>query len=123
MRDVLVKVQESQGSSRTRASWSSAGTRTAFVVTFSYVGVVAGIPIHDDQGTYDRPHYLTMKFDPAKIDHALVDLRRWSTQIDKNMENQVFSRLFRIPSEMQKLPIVIGKKKYCSAGLRLVRHA
>ncbi|MBV8766492.1 MAG: hypothetical protein JO137_08870 [Hyphomicrobiales bacterium] len=78
------RFQESQGSSRTRASWSSAGTRTAFVVTFSYVDVMAGIPIHDDQGTYDRPHYLTMKFDPAK---------------------------------MQKLPIVIGEKKNCSAGL------
>ncbi len=44
------------------------------MVSFSYVDVMAGIPIHDDQGTYDRPHYLTVNFDPALIDRALAEL-------------------------------------------------
>src|ERR1700733_343054 len=37
-----------------------------FVVCFSYVDMMADIPVHDEQGTYDRPHKLTVTFDPAK---------------------------------------------------------
>src|SRR5271168_4948976 len=44
-----------------------------FVVCFSYVDMMADIPIHDEQGTYDRPHKLTVTFDPAKIDAILAD--------------------------------------------------
>ena len=44
------------------------------VVKFDYVDQMAGIKVHDDQGTYDRPYYLTVVFDPGKIDAALADL-------------------------------------------------
>jgi uncharacterized protein len=44
------------------------------VASFDYVDQMAGIPIHDEQGTYDRPYYLTVKFDQAKIDQTLADL-------------------------------------------------
>ncbi|MGH7124378.1 MAG: DUF2066 domain-containing protein, partial [Stellaceae bacterium] len=44
------------------------------VASFDYVDQMAGIPIHDEQGTYDRPYYLTVVFDRAKIDQALADL-------------------------------------------------
>src|SRR5215469_511458 len=44
------------------------------VASFDYVDQMAGIPIHDEQGTYDRPYYLTVIFDRAKIDQALADL-------------------------------------------------
>jgi hypothetical protein len=43
-----------------------------FVVCFDYVDMMADIPIHDEQGTYDRPHRLTVTFDPAKIDAFLA---------------------------------------------------
>jgi hypothetical protein len=43
-----------------------------FVLCFSYADMMAGIPLHDDQGTYDRPHKLTVTFDPAKIDAVLA---------------------------------------------------
>jgi len=43
------------------------------VASFDYVDQMAGIPIHDEQGTYDRPYYLTVFFDRAKIDQALAD--------------------------------------------------
>ena len=33
-----------------------------------------GIPAHDDQGSYDRPHDLTVTFDSGKIDGALASL-------------------------------------------------
>jgi len=44
------------------------------VKSFSYVDQMAGIPYHDEQGTYDRPYYLTVRFVPARIDKALADL-------------------------------------------------
>jgi hypothetical protein len=37
---------------------------------------MAGIPLHDEQGTRDRPHFLTVEFEPAKIDAALRALGR-----------------------------------------------
>src|SRR5262249_20503185 len=51
----------------------------ALVASFHYVDQMAGIPYHDEQGTYDRPYNLTVKFVPARIDKALVDLgeRPW----------------------------------------------
>jgi hypothetical protein len=43
-----------------------------FVTAFHYVDMMAGIPYHDDQGTSDRPHALTVYFDPQKIDAVLA---------------------------------------------------
>jgi hypothetical protein len=45
-----------------------------FVAAFDYVDMMAGIPKKDDQGSYDRPHKLTVHFDPAKIDGLLSEL-------------------------------------------------
>jgi hypothetical protein len=45
-----------------------------FVASFDYVDLMAGIPKKDDQGSYDRPHRLTVHFDPAKIDALIVRL-------------------------------------------------
>jgi uncharacterized protein len=42
-----------------------------FVASFDYADLMAGIPKKDDQGSYDRPHRLTVHFDPVKID-ALI---------------------------------------------------
>ena len=49
------------------------------VASLSYVDLDAANKIHDDQGTYDRPYDLTVKFVPALIDKALADLgeRPW----------------------------------------------
>ena len=33
-----------------------------------------GFHHHDDQGTFDRPHDLTVQFDPPKIDSLLLEL-------------------------------------------------
>jgi hypothetical protein len=46
----------------------------AFVASFSYVDRMAGRPVHDEQGTRDRPYNLTVKFVPARVDKALADL-------------------------------------------------
>jgi uncharacterized protein len=45
-----------------------------FVGGFSYHDRMAGLPLHDEQGTRDRPFDLTIAFDPPKIDAALHKL-------------------------------------------------
>jgi len=45
-----------------------------YVEAFDYADLMAGIPKKDDQGSYDRPHRLTVHFDPAKIDGLLAQL-------------------------------------------------
>jgi len=45
-----------------------------FVASFDYVDLMAGIPKKDDQGSYDRPHRLTVHYDPAKIDALIAQL-------------------------------------------------
>jgi hypothetical protein len=47
-----------------------------YVVDFSYLDLKEGIKLSDEQGSYDRPHYLTVTFDKAKIDAALTELHR-----------------------------------------------
>jgi hypothetical protein len=57
-----------------------AGQAATFVADFAFRDRMAGIPVHDEQGTRDRPYDLTVRFDPAKIDAALRALGRepWS---------------------------------------------
>lgn len=74
LRAVLVKVS---GEPRLRGDprvAALADHADRFVAHFFYADMMAGIPLHDDQGTYDRPHRLTVDFDPARIDAALAQL-------------------------------------------------
>ena len=45
-----------------------------FVACFAYADQMADVPLHDEQGTYDRPYKLTVTFDPGKIDAVLATL-------------------------------------------------
>jgi hypothetical protein len=47
-----------------------------YVSSFSYRDRLEGKPVHDEQGTYDRPHFLTCRFDPQKIDSILKTFGR-----------------------------------------------
>lgn len=50
-----------------------------FVASFTYRDRLAGKPVHDEQGTYDRPHDLTCRYDRMVIDRLLAQLgsRPW----------------------------------------------
>ncbi|WDZ75491.1 DUF2066 domain-containing protein [Ensifer adhaerens] len=48
----------------------------SFVSSFSYRDRLEGIPIHDEQGTHDRPHDLTCRYAPATLDPLLAKLGR-----------------------------------------------
>jgi hypothetical protein len=56
---------------------SELGTKAGGLVTaFSYRDLMAGIPLHDEQGTRQRPYILTIDFDRQKIDAMLKSLGR-----------------------------------------------
>ncbi len=44
------------------------------VASFRYRDRLEGVPIHDEQGTYARPHDLTCIFDPTHVDDLLAQL-------------------------------------------------
>jgi len=72
LREVLVKVS---GDPRLKDDPRTAPLtdRAAdFVACFGYADQMADIPLHDEQGTYDRPYKLTVTFDPGKIDALLA---------------------------------------------------
>lgn len=50
-----------------------------YVASYDYVDQMAAYNVKDDQGTYDRPFNLTVRFVPAKIDALLATLgeRPW----------------------------------------------
>jgi hypothetical protein len=52
-----------------------------YIDSFSYRDKLFGKPIHDEQGSYDRPHFLTCRFNPQKIDDILNAMGRkpWPT--------------------------------------------
>ncbi|RUW74428.1 MULTISPECIES: DUF2066 domain-containing protein [unclassified Mesorhizobium] len=45
-----------------------------FVDSFRYHDRLEGIPVHDEQGTHDRPHDLTCLYKPAVLDRLLAQL-------------------------------------------------
>jgi hypothetical protein len=72
--DVLVKVSGNisiLNDSRVKRLAAGAGQ---YVSTFSYRDRLEGKPVHDEQGTYDRPFFLTCHFDRQKIDGVLKAL-------------------------------------------------
>ena len=80
--DVLVKVSGDPrliGDPRVAQLAEDAGS---MVRNFSYRDRLEGIPIHDEQGSHDRPHDLTTIFAPEKIDAVLASLgsKPWSEQ-------------------------------------------
>jgi uncharacterized protein len=74
LREVLVKVSGDPRLKDDPRVLELASHADRFVASFDYVDMMAGIPKKDDQGSYDRPHKLTVRFDPAKIGSLLSDL-------------------------------------------------
>jgi len=74
--DVLVKVSGDASIVKDRRFEVLAAAAGQYVSTFSYRDRLEGKPVHDEQGTYDRPHFLTCQFDPQKIDAVLKMLGR-----------------------------------------------
>lgn len=74
--DVLVKVSgDPRLADDARVAEASANAG-ALIADFSYRDLLNNRPPNHEQGTYDRPQYLTSTFDPAKINALLKSLGR-----------------------------------------------
>ncbi|MEJ8575041.1 DUF2066 domain-containing protein [Microbaculum marinum] len=74
LREVLVKVSGNPRLADEPAVAALAEGAGDLVAGFTYRDRMAGIPVHDEQGSRDRPHVLTVAFDPGRVDRALRDL-------------------------------------------------
>src|SRR5256714_12702481 len=74
LEDVLVKVSGDSRLIRDRRLAPLKANAAEFVVSFRYDDRMAGIPVHDEQGTRDRPYDFIVSFAPIKIDAALRSL-------------------------------------------------
>jgi len=77
--DVLVKVSGNPALALEPAAIALASEAAGLVDGWSYRDLMEGIPVHDEQGSRDRPYALTVRFDPARIDAALkaLDTAPW----------------------------------------------
>lgn len=76
LRDVLIKVSGDPETVHDAAIAEMASKAEIYLDSFRYRDLMAGIPIHDEQGTRDRPYELTVNFDPEKINNAVRSLGR-----------------------------------------------
>lgn len=74
--DVLVKVSGDAGLVNDPRIAEMATKANAIPATYAYRDLLNNRPPNHEQGTYDRPQYLTVAFDPAAIDAALRSLGR-----------------------------------------------
>ncbi|MGF6160698.1 hypothetical protein M2267_005976 [Ensifer sp. KUDG1] len=76
LREVLVKVSGDPAITDAPGFAAAEARAGSFVSAFSYRDRLEGIPIHDEQGTHDRPHDLSCRYQPATLDPLLADLGR-----------------------------------------------
>lgn len=74
LKDALKKVSGDPNIDRDSRVEGFAKQAQTYVKGFSYRDRMEGIPIHDEQGTRDRPYDLTVDFHPEKIDEILLAL-------------------------------------------------
>jgi hypothetical protein len=72
--DVLVKASGDAGLIGDKRVAALAERVDDYVAGFSYRDLYEGRQIHDEQGSYDRPHEITVDFKPERITEALNSL-------------------------------------------------
>jgi len=74
LEDVLVKTSGDQRLLHDPRVAALGPTADDLITQHDYIDRMGNLPIHDDQGTKDRPYYLTCVLDQAKIDGVLATL-------------------------------------------------
>lgn len=79
LRQVVVKLTGNIGAASDPRLDAIAGNPHRFVARFSYEDRMKGIPVHDEQGTRERPHFLRVVFASDAIDAELarLGLAKW----------------------------------------------
>ena len=82
LKDALKKISGDPNIDRDSRVEEFAEQAQIYVKGFSYRDRMEGTPIHDEQGTRDRPYDLTVDFYPEKIDDILLALgqRPWTAR-------------------------------------------
>jgi uncharacterized protein len=77
--EVLVKASGDPALADEPAVMALGSRADTYLEALSYRDLMEGIPVHDEQGSRDRPFALTVTFDPERIDAALTELgaRTW----------------------------------------------
>jgi hypothetical protein len=73
-REVMVKITGEPRLAKDKRLDELAEHPEPYLVAFDYRDMMAGQKPKDDQGTADRPHALTTRFEAAKIDKLVADL-------------------------------------------------
>lgn len=76
LEEVLVKLSGDPQLATDPRLGALADGAAGLVTRFAYRDRMEGIPVHDEQGTRDRPHDLSVEFEPARTDAALRGLGR-----------------------------------------------
>jgi len=81
LRDVFVKLTGDVALAESPLLEPATSDPHRFVESFEYEDRMKGIPVHDEQGTRERPHFLRINFKPEEIEKELkrLNLARWST--------------------------------------------
>jgi len=74
LEQVLIKVSGDSSLAGTPAVVALAAQAEEFVEDYDLSDRMAAIPVHDEQGTRERPHTLTVRFSPEAINRALEQL-------------------------------------------------
>lgn len=72
--DVLVKITGDQRLLQDPAVKAMGPIAGDLVEHYEYFDRMSSLPVHDEQGTNDRPYYLTCVFDPVKVDGVVAKL-------------------------------------------------
>ncbi len=77
--DVLIKVTGRPKLANTDRARSLIERAQELIASHDYEDRMKDIPIHDEQGTRDRPYFLRMTFEPSAFDAALAStgLKKW----------------------------------------------
>ena len=76
LRQVLVKLSGDQRLASDPRVTELMKDAKAYVAGYTYLDLKSGIHLSDEQGSYDRPHYLTVDFDHEKLNAVLASLGR-----------------------------------------------
>lgn len=76
---VLIKLTGRPNLAKTERAQTVVALAPELVAEHSYEDRMKDIPIHDEQGTRDRPHFLRIMFDRQKFDQALksAGIKKW----------------------------------------------
>jgi hypothetical protein len=74
LEDVLVKVSADPGILKASGLGEVTAQAEGMISEYSYHDRMESIPVHDEQGSRDRPYDLTVYFDPASVNSAITRL-------------------------------------------------